>query len=105
MNTLILDFTGKKNRIISKLINQFLLGMEVAGALPKVADIDKLTILNCKGCTEDINFVSDGDCLCEDDFCSLYPQFHRSENLVFIFDLGNKSLWQKFFYESDGAVV
>lgn len=95
MDILILDFTGKKNRIISKLINQFLLGIEEAGAIPKIVNIDELSILDCKGCTEDINFVSNGDCLCEDDFRLLYPQFRRSENFVFIFDLGNKSLWQK----------
>ncbi len=97
MDTLILDFTGKKNRVISKLINQFLLGMEEAGAIPKVVNINELNILECKGCTEDINFVSNGDCLCEDDFRLLYPQFRRSKNFVFIFDLENKSFWQKLF--------
>lgn len=97
MDILILDFIGKKNRITSKLVNQFLLGMEGAGAIPKIVNIDELNILDCKGCTEDVNFVSNGDCLCEDDFRLLYPQFRRSENFVFIFDLGNKSLWQKLF--------
>lgn len=97
MDILILDFTGKKNRIISKLINQFLLGMEGTGVVPKIVHIDELRIVDCKGCTEDINFVSNGDCICEDDFRLLYPQFRRSENFVFIFDLENKSLWQKLF--------
>ncbi len=94
MDTLVLDFTDKYNRIVSKLTSQLILGMEIAGASPKIIYLDDLDISSCKGCTEDINFVSNGDCLCQDDFRLLYPLIRRSENLIFVLDIYKKSIWE-----------
>lgn len=67
----------------SLILNPYIEGMKAAGAETELIYLNRLTILPCRECTDDINFDSKGYCDCDDDMNMLYPKFRESDIWVF----------------------
>jgi len=92
MEAVVLDFTLPSSIRIQSFISSFAEGLTKGGFLVHKYNLNDFKIMDCKGCTEDIMFVPNGECKCEDDFTKIYPQINVSEVLVFAVDLSSRGL-------------
>ncbi len=77
------DSPDSSNYSVTILLEQFLAGAREAGAETEVVNTEELNIEACNGCTEDLEFKSNGKCKYCDDMEALYPKFISSEVWVF----------------------
>jgi multimeric flavodoxin WrbA len=94
MEAVLLDFTNS-NKIINRFLGSFLNGFRQAGGNHQSIDIFKTQILDCKGCTEDIFFQSDGNCQCFDEFSQFYPQLRERNLWFFAIDLEQRDYFPR----------
>ena len=69
--------------VTSTLLNHFVDGMKSAGADVQVLCTENLNIEQCKACTEDPNFESNGTCRITDDMQTIYPMLLKSDIWIF----------------------
>lgn len=95
MEAVILDFIDKTNDKLNALVKNFYNGIIKAGSVAHQINLNELTFMDCLGCTEDLFFVSDGECKCDDDFTKIYPFLKRSELWVFALDVSSKKQFKE----------
>jgi hypothetical protein len=65
------------------ILKPFLDGMKASGADIELIYLNRLNILPCKECTDDLTFESNGECNCDDDMNMLYPKFREADIWIF----------------------
>ncbi len=86
MEAVLFDFTDS-NKLLNNYIDAFANGFIRGGGKLQKIDILKIQIQDCKGCTEDIFFLPNGFCQCNDEFSNFYPILKRSEFWFMVFDI------------------
>lgn len=85
MDAVLFDFTNS-NKHLKSYIDSFTNGFIRGGGNLQKIDIFDIQIQECKGCTEDIFYHSEGTCRCNDEFSSFYPILKKSEFWFMVFD-------------------
>ncbi|MCX7879370.1 MAG: hypothetical protein N2517_01785 [Ignavibacteria bacterium] len=96
LNAFLIDFADGKSQFVTKLIESFVDGLKKGGANVEILKVGKVQISKCRSCTEDLFFVSNGDCKCLDEFSSFYGEFKKSNLWVFALDITNKLFLEDF---------
>ena len=78
------------------LLQPFILGMKAEGARVELIDTRDLTIIPCRACTQEPDFISKGECNCNDDMQMLYPKFRESDIWVFSSSMQSQKLPSAF---------
>ncbi len=94
MNAVLLNFSGS-NYPITNFLSSFVDGLKSGAVHIDSFEINSLQIDKCRGCTENIFFESNGDCLCEDDFRSIYPFLRQANFWLFSLNLEDKINFSK----------
>ncbi len=95
MDLKVLAVSCSKNGVSEEmqiLLNNFINGMKDEGATVEQVNIEKLNIKPCRGCTDKVEYQSNGKCQCEDDMNSLLPKFRETDVWIFADSLSHKHL-------------
>ncbi|MCX7909557.1 MAG: hypothetical protein N2560_08590 [Ignavibacteria bacterium] len=96
METIILDFTKPTNKVLQIFLTNFSNGLKKSGSLFHQINLNDVYILDCLGCTEDIFFVSNGKCKCNDELEKVYPLLMSSQIWVFALDITESKSIEQF---------
>ncbi len=92
MNAILLDISNKpENKHHLDLLNSITKGLKEQKVTVEYINISKLSISPCRGCTDNPVFLSNGNCLCQDDMQKIYPKLKSSD--LWIFSLYNNNNW------------
>ena len=96
-NATIINATPNKNLIINKIQKSFEKGMLNVGVKTYPINLRELNIQPCRGCTNKIDFRSTKICKINDSMQSLYSILQDSEIWVFITQLIDTEISNKFY--------
>jgi multimeric flavodoxin WrbA len=84
INVLAFNCSQKENNgNTARVLEPLLEGMSKAGANVELFYTNRLNIEKCRACTEDLNFISPGECLIVDDMKYIYPKLRSADLWVF----------------------
>lgn len=84
INVLIFNFsTNEESSNTSKFLQPLINGMKLQGANIEHYYTQRMNIEKCKACTEDPNFMSNGECNIVDDMKYLYPKMRQADIWIF----------------------
>lgn len=95
MDIKVLAVSCSKNGVsedLHLLLNNLISGMKEEGAAVELVNIEQLDIKPCRGCTDKVEYQSNGKCQCEDDMTALLPKFRDTDVWIFADSLSNKHI-------------
>lgn len=78
------------------LLSKFFDGLKEGGALVEYHNTSNMHIELCKGCTENLEYSTSGNCRCNDDLTPIIPSFRDADVWLFAYNCCNGSVSSKF---------